>query len=269
MRLLKRDHVIAYLLTQPAPPDNPTSKWENTNDLYAYYLLDVQMGDCLITSRLVQASGSVQLFVQRCFMGLEPHVRIDTKSDNADLHWLQWDWMKNYRVWEAKFKVLLDTENYLRPETRRDKSPFFKDLENELQQNEVNKDNVETAFLNYIDKLDTVSQLEIAGFYYEEARDTYHVFGRTALADPHIYYYRQFDENRGNWTAWTPVNVDIKSDYLITTMINQRLIYFLAGVYGRAQARRFDPHPGRLGRRHCAAAGQDLKGSDSGQRASQ
>ena len=76
LRERKRDALAAYLLTQPKPADAPTGKWENTNDLYAYYVLDVEMGACQLTSRIVQASGSVQLFVQRCFMGLEPAVPV-------------------------------------------------------------------------------------------------------------------------------------------------------------------------------------------------
>ena len=226
LRNLKRDSLVAYLLALPAPPNSPSPKWENVNDLYAYYLLDVQMGDCLTTSRLVQASGSIQLFVQRCFLGLEPDVLIDTRSEGADLRWLQWEWLKKYQVWVANRKIFLYPENWIEPQLRRDKSPFFAELENELQQNELNNENVETAFLNYIDKLDTVSQLEIAGFYYEDPKNVLHVFGRTALADPHIYYYRRFDENRGNWSAWTKVDVDITGDYIIPTMINERLYIF-------------------------------------------
>ena len=67
------------------PLDAPSGKWENTNDLYAYYLLDVEMCSCQLTSRLVQASGSVQLFVQRCFMGLEPGVVV--RPDGGDSAW--------------------------------------------------------------------------------------------------------------------------------------------------------------------------------------
>src|SRR5215204_1223575 len=37
LRERKRDSLVAYLLKQPMPLDAPTSKWENTNDLYAYY----------------------------------------------------------------------------------------------------------------------------------------------------------------------------------------------------------------------------------------
>ena len=44
LRERKRDALAAYLLTHPLPDpkpaDAPSGKWENTNDLYAYYLLD-------------------------------------------------------------------------------------------------------------------------------------------------------------------------------------------------------------------------------------
>ena len=60
LRERKRDALAAYLLTEPLagqPADVPSGKWENTNDLYAYYLLDVEMCSCQLTSRLVQGRG--------------------------------------------------------------------------------------------------------------------------------------------------------------------------------------------------------------------
>lgn len=219
LRRRKCDSLIAYLLTQPMPPDAPTHKWENSNDLYAYYLIDVEMCSCQLTSRIVQALAAIQLFVQRCFMGLEPRVRVSAEEDDA---WPQWKWMKNYRVWEANRKVFLYPENWIVPELRGDKSDFFKDLENELLQNEVNRDNVETAFLNYLEKLDQVAQLEIAGTFYQEDNHTLHVFARTPGGDPQTYYYRQFVDER-RWTPWSKVECDIKGDYLIPMVMEQRL----------------------------------------------
>jgi hypothetical protein len=219
LRHRKRDSLVAYLLTEPMPLDAPTQKWENANDLYAYYLIDVEMCSCQLTSRMVQASAAIQLFVQRCFMGLEPRVRVSAEEDDA---WKQWKWMKNYRVWEANRKIFLYPENWIEPELRRDKSQLFKDLENELLQNEVNRDNVETAFLNYIDKLDQVAQLEIAGTFYQEDNHTLHVFARTPGGEPHTYYYRQWIDDR-RWTAWSKVECDIKGDHLIPIVMEQRL----------------------------------------------
>jgi len=223
LRERKRDALAAYLLTQPKPADAPTGKWENSNDLYAYYLLDVEMGACQLTSRLVQASGSVQLFVQRCFMGLEPEVKVRADDDDA---WRWWKWMRKYRVWEANRKVFLWPENWIEPELKKDCSSFFKDLENELLQNEINQYTVETAFANYLEKLDGVAQLEIAGFYQEDAGDNtiVHVFGRTPGAEPHIYYYRRYDYRQ--WTPWEKVDLDIQADYLVSAVVNKRLFLF-------------------------------------------
>ena len=226
LRERKRDALAAYLLAQPKPADAPSGKWENTNDLYAYYLLDVEMSSCMLTSRLVQGSGSIQLFVQRCFMGLEPEIHVKSDGDDGDSAWKWWKWMRKYRVWEANRKVFLYPENWIEPELRRDKSSFFQDLENELLQNEVNQLNVEQAYLNYLDKLNEVARLDIAAFYHEDDADQtfIHVFGRTANADPHIYYYRQYDYRR--WTPWEKIEVDITGNHLIPLVINKRLFLY-------------------------------------------
>ena len=224
LRERKRDALVAFLLTKP-PAAAPSGKWENANDLYAYYLLDVEMSSCQLTSRLVQGSGSIQLFVQRCFMGLEPYVVVDGGPE-GDSAWHWWTWMRKYRVWEANRKVFLWPENWIEPELKKDKSPFFKDLENELLQNEVNQFTVETAFSNYLEKLDGVAQLEIAGFYQEDDGEDaiVHVFGRTAAAEPHLYYYRRYDYRQ--WTPWEKVELDIQGDYLIPAVVNKRLFLF-------------------------------------------
>lgn len=219
LRKRKRDALAAYLLTRPKPDDAPSGKWENTNDLYAYYLLDVEMSSCQLTSRLVQSSGSVQLFVQRCFMCLEPDVVVKAAGDDGDSGWHWWQWMRKYRVWEANRKVFFWPENWIEPELKKDRSPFFKDLENELLQNEINQHNVEKAFTNYLEKLDGVAQLEIAGFYQEDDGDNtiIHVFGRTTGAEPHLYYYRRYDYRQ--WTPWEKVELDIQGDYLIPAVV--------------------------------------------------
>jgi hypothetical protein len=226
LRERKRDALTAYLLTQPQPVDAPSGKWENTNDLYAYYLLDVEMCSCMQTSRLVQGSGSIQLFVQRCFMGLEPEVVVETGGDTGDSAWKWWQWMSKYQVWVANRKVFLWPENWIEPELKKDRSSFMKDLESELLQNDINQDTVEAAFSKYLEKLDGVAQLEIAGFFHEDDGDLaiLHVFGRTRGAEPHLYYYRIFDYRQ--WTPWERVELDIQGDYLVPVVLNKRLFLF-------------------------------------------
>ncbi len=46
----------------------------DTNGLFDYFLIDVEMSSCMGTSRIKQAISSVQLFVRRCLMNLEKEV---------------------------------------------------------------------------------------------------------------------------------------------------------------------------------------------------
>jgi hypothetical protein len=148
-----------------------------------------------------------------------------------------WQWMKNYRVWEANRKVFLYPENWIEPELRDDKgplfnkTPFFKELETELLQNDVTMATAEQAFLNYLEKLDEVAQLEICGMCWQKKEDTndktdiLHVFGRTSNT-PRLYYYRRFLVTPGIWTPWEKVHADIQADHLIPVVYNRRLYLF-------------------------------------------
>ncbi len=226
LRERKRDALSSYLLAQSMPADAPSGKWDDTNDLYAYYLLDVEMCSCLQTSRLVQGSGSIQLFIQRCLMGLEPKITVNASGASGDSAWNWWTWMSQYRVWQANREVFLWPENWIAPELKPDRSSFMKDLESELKQNDVNSDSTTTAFTNYLSKLDDVAQLEIAGFYQDENGDDIllHVFGRTRGAEPHIYYHRTFDYRL--WSAWEKVDLDIQGDYLTPAVVGGKLFLF-------------------------------------------
>jgi hypothetical protein len=139
--------------------------------------------------------------------------------------------MKNYRVWEANRKVFLYAENWVEPDLRDNKTPFFKDLENELLQNEITNDTAEDAFLHYLEKLDQVARLEIVGMYHQQEPevevDILHVFGRT-LATAHIYYYRRLnvDQDKNDWTPWEKVDLDIQGNHLIPVVWNRRLHLF-------------------------------------------
>ena len=213
--------------------------WKDAVALYKYFLIDVEMSACQLTSRIKQAISSVQLFVQRCFLNLENrYVKVteDEKEDVASANaWSQWKWMKVYRIWEANRKVFFYPENWIEPELRDDKSPFFKELEDELMQNEITRENVEASFLNYLHKVDEVSHLEVCGLYHEMEnltgdetmyeRNIVHVIGRTK-ALPQIYYYRNYDMNYSTWSAWEKIDVEIQGDQLTLVVYNRKLHLF-------------------------------------------
>src|SRR5438067_4657036 len=81
----------------------------------------------------------------------------DWSSDVCSSDLKRWDWMQKYRVWEANRKVFLYPENWILSELRDDKSPFYKELESELLQKDINTQTVENALKSYLFKVDRKS----------------------------------------------------------------------------------------------------------------
>jgi hypothetical protein len=224
LRERSKEALIACILDQTG--------YSNTDDLYGFFLIDVAMCTCMVTSRLVQASAAVQLFVQRCLLNLESdtgHPELDVSPSAFSAEDVQeWTtWRKNYRVWQAAVEMMMYPENWIIPELRPDKTPFFEDLENALLQGEVTESNVEAAFLDYLRSLQQVARLEIAGVCTDDDPQTgdqiTHVVGRT-FTTPHVYFYRQLDNNTYVWTPWEKIDADISSDTLVPVVWDRRLV---------------------------------------------
>ena len=223
LRERQRSSLVAYLVAYPPYDAAGFPQWSDADGLYEYFLIDVEMTPGQLTSRIVQAISSVQLFAQRCLLNLEPQVSVDVAQDDK---WAEWDWRQKYRLWEANQKIWLYPENYIEPELRDDKTPFFVDLENELRQKEITPENAETAFLHYLEKLDNVARLLPCGTYHEydnedaEQVERLHVVARTD-STPHVYYYRTW-VNRLRWTPWEKIDLDIEGGTVTPVVWNRR-----------------------------------------------
>ncbi|HEU5138114.1 MAG TPA: neuraminidase-like domain-containing protein [Steroidobacteraceae bacterium] len=229
LRAAHRDALIAQIIHNGPHPES--GRFRCADDVYAYLLIDVQMGPCQLTSRIVQAHSAVQLFVQRCLMNLETSSGVLLGNASDIQEWRQWEWMKNYRVWEAARKVFLYPENWIEPELRDEKSPFFEELENELMQDEITGVTAEKAVRDYLQKLHDVARLDIRAIYEEMVserlanggavqKSVIHMVGRTH-AMPHAYYYRKrLADHR--WTPWQKVDLSIDSDHLVLVVHNRR-----------------------------------------------
>ncbi|MEU1812641.1 Tc toxin subunit A-related protein [Micromonospora aurantiaca (nom. illeg.)] len=225
LRERQRDALLGYLL---AHPPAAVTRWHDPDDVYARYLIDVQMSACQGTSRIVQAASAVQLFVQRCLLNLEPGIVIDTA---VDPDWAQWRWMNRYRVWEANRQVFLYPENWIQPELRTEKSPLFKQLETDLQRGEVTTGRAEDAFRGYLEQLNTVSRLDVVGMYRESSSPTrLHIIARKAGSPPSYYHRIWVDSSR--WTAWTKIDLDITGTHVLPVVVRGRLHLFW-GVISR------------------------------------
>lgn len=218
LRERRRDALLTYMLSQPNPWDGTILR--DTDQLFDYLLIDTQMASCMLTSRIVQAVSSVQSFMQRALMGLEPGVAIT--GERA----IEWNtWRKQYRVWEANRKVFLYPENWIEPELRDDKSALFKDVESRLLQSALSAQQASKAVVAYVDGLTAASDLEVIGAYRQRELNTsggivdaLHVVGRSHSL-PRQYFYRRADYagdmTTGTWTPWSKIELDIEGDHVL------------------------------------------------------
>jgi len=226
IRETKADVLSSYLIATSRK--HASKPIQDKYDLYNHFLLDTEMSADVKTSRIVQATCAVQLFMQRIFLNLEdlPSGIIKEKTCK------QWDWMKRYRLWEAGFKVFLYPENYIEPELRDDKSPFFKEMEEELNQNDITEEHVENVYINYLHKLHEVSNLIVIGTFWEEKDDSnalLHVVGRSRNT-PYQYYYRNYNNAFKSWTCWEKIELDIKGDVVVPLVYKKKLHLFWISV---------------------------------------
>ncbi|KAK0614430.1 hypothetical protein B0T14DRAFT_606722 [Immersiella caudata] len=209
----QRRALVEYLLQQPYV--RVDLKIWDADGLFEYFLVDVQMGPQLRTSRVKQAISVIQLFAQRCLLGLEPKVSKDTLPRE------KWEWIQQYSLWEANRKLFLYPENWLDPGLRDDKSELFVELEASLMQKDLSMNTFLEATKTYISGLNEISRLEIVAYLLEQRgnNDIYHIFGRTRTA-PYALYYRKATVIRESteppradvmWRPWVKLDVDVGS----------------------------------------------------------
>lgn len=214
VREKQRNALVAYLMNE--------RDYTDPDQLFADLYIDVQMSPCQLTSRIKQGIGSIQTFVQRALLDLEPGAKLTEQAAR------EWSWRKSYRVWEANRKIFLYPENWVYPELRDDKSPFFKKLESELRQKDITDEIAEDAFARYLESLEQVAHLTVRAMYHEivpsngesEPIDVLHVIGRTN-PEPHKYFYRRRVDS-SYWTPWEPIDLDIEGDHLVLSVIDSR-----------------------------------------------
>lgn len=234
LREKQRKSMVTYIVAKGYTLINGNlMKWNNENDLFAYLLIDVEMQPCMKTSRIKQGISSLQLYMDRVILNLENtngqptnHITISPEMTEQWKAWRKW-----YRIWEANRKIFLYPENWIEPELRDDKTPFFKDLETQLLQDEVKDNTVEDAYRAYLEKLEEVGRLEPVSTYQQLEKDASgkviidrtHVFAQTSSL-PRRFFYRFLENNE--WSPWERVNADIKSDHIVPVIWNRKLYLF-------------------------------------------
>jgi hypothetical protein len=214
LRQLQRDALVAYITFHQGFADK--------DELFDYFLMDPAMEPVVQTSRLRLAISSVQTFIQRCLLNLEPEVQPSALC--AD----EWEWMKRYRVWQANREIFLFPENWLEPEFRDDKTDLFQELEGTLLQGDITNDAAQEALFTYLKKLEEIARLEIVTLCCDEdpldpESNTLHVIGRSHT-QPHNYYHRTYAHEM--WTPWEEIPTTIDGDHVVALIWHNRLSVF-------------------------------------------
>jgi hypothetical protein len=223
LRRLRRDALVAHILH--------TRGFDRVEQLFEFFLIDPATEPVVRTSRLRLAISSVQTFVQRCLLNLEP--KVAPTALDAD----HWTWMKRYRVWEANRKIFLWPENWLEPEFRDDKTHLYTELEAALLASDLDAESAETAFVGYLRGLESISRLDVRSVFLERkpdpASNVLHVVARTFTA-PHKYYYRTYVHEL--WTPWAPVTTEIEGDHVTVAVWRGRPHVFWVTFVEQAEA---------------------------------
>ena len=223
INMKKRDALCAYILAE-----EDIYQFKDKNDLCSFFLMDVEMGGCGRTSKVKAAISSLQLYIHRCLVNLEQSKSGDINIALSREKIEEWEWRKNYRVWEANRKVFLYPENWIEPELRDNKTPIFKELEEELLQEKITEASAENAYKKYITQFAEVAKLQIAGNYYHEGTDTLYLFGKTP-DDPPRYFWRKLIK-RWQWTPWKRIDLAINAPHVSAVIPHGKLYLFWVDV---------------------------------------
>ncbi|MCQ6258319.1 neuraminidase-like domain-containing protein [Pseudomonas sp. Q11] len=185
-----RDALLALYLNNVAPASAKSLR--NAHDLYEYWLLDVLVSQDVPTTPVACAIASLQQYINRILMNLEPGY--DPEDFSAE-HRQTWrNELHQYATWAAYQKLLNFPSTYLDPTLRANKSDNFLQLENALNQNRIQPDAVQSAVLAYLSRFEEVANLTILNGYIDGedfANSTYYFIAKSRTEN--TYFWRSLD----------------------------------------------------------------------------
>ncbi len=203
---------------------------ERLSHLSDVLLIDVEMGGDATISRVKEGLNAVQRYIQQCQTDKDAAVTFSIDER-------EWTWRKHYRIWEGNRKVFLYPENLLDPGLRRQKTPIFKQLEDQLLQGEINNDTATRAYIDYFDKLEVLATLDtisscaaVVEYGGTGTGDKTIFFIGKDKNDPPSYYFRSalFDDDGSllQWRPWQKIDLTIHVDRVGCVYVNHRLHIF-------------------------------------------
>ncbi|WP_397449627.1 neuraminidase-like domain-containing protein [Pseudomonas sp. NA-150] len=201
-----RDALVAYYLGEVAT-NSPklaelglTHKLKNADDLYQFLLLDVQVSQEVQTSWVASAISSLQQYINGILMGMEPGYESKTLEPHQISLWR--DQQAQYPIWAANQQLAWYPEIYIDPSLRLKKSDYFRQLENDINQNKIEVDTVQEAVKTYLTNFEEVANLSIVNGYIDTddfANGTYYFIGKSRGET--AYYWRSVDMSQRSFKA--------------------------------------------------------------------
>lgn len=163
-----RDAMLAFYLHafNPLHSHDPAAQHApraSLDDLYGYWLLDVQVSQSVITSRVASAIGSLQQYINSIASGFEPGYDLLAMTPSQRMRWETN--LHSYSVWHAHQQLRYFPSNFLNPVLRLDKTESFQQLENDINQPNLQPDHIRSAVNRYLGRVEEVAQLQVINGY--------------------------------------------------------------------------------------------------------
>lgn len=219
-----RDALVAYYLGQIVPqhPVEAGRGLVTEQDLYEFLLIDNQVSAKVDTSRIAMGMASIQQYIHAIFNGMEPGYLGMLEGREQE----QWRVAKSeYSIWGANQMLRDYPENYLVPPLRLKQTAAFREFIGDTDQSRISKDSVQRALQHYLDKFETISNLEVSSGYIDglDFRNAdYYFIGRQNV-EPRAWFWRKAAIRFGDpgetqaegddylsptaWSEWMPVEV--------------------------------------------------------------
>lgn len=227
-----RDAMLAFYMTHVLPEDATVKAldlahtFKTADDVYTYWLLDPQVSQAVPTTRVASAIASLQHYINRIYLGLEPGYEKKAMSNAQQANWR--DHLLNYSLWRANQQLRHYPASYLTPLLRHDQSESFKQLESELNQFQIQPAALLSAVHSYLNRFEELATIKTLNGYIDGdknnlAESTYYFIGKSSSQN--TYYWRTLDMAQRSpaaqpksktdvpspaaWTAWKKIHLSI------------------------------------------------------------
>ena len=238
-----RDAMLAYYLNHKVPAGQK-GHLTNADHLYEYWLMDVQVSQAVPTSHVACAISSLQQYIMRIQLGLEPGYEMQRMTPPQAQTWREQ--LHAYPVWSASQQLRYHPASYLDPTLRRNKTDSFQLLENDLSQYRLQTDTLLIAVQNYLARFEEIANIRTLNGYIDGNAgqlhsSTYYFVGKSTSEN--TYYWRSLDLSQRStvtptkpsihaWSDWKKINLTLSDNAVEQTIrpvfFNNRLFFIWA-----------------------------------------